>query len=95
MIVGVPFVRVRNRIDVHVPAIVVPVRVHNPDDYVHRAVRYTSLRILSGMNRMRDLEVRERDVLILFFFEHRRTHSCLAYRARFSSVYARGVAYEP
>lgn len=68
VIVGVPLVRVRNRIGVHVPAIVVPVRVHSPDGYVHRAIRGTSLRILSGMNRMWDLEVRERNALILFFF---------------------------
>lgn len=42
-VVSIPLVRVRHRVGIHVPAVVVPVRVHSPDERcVRHAIRTTA-----------------------------------------------------
>lgn len=62
LVASVPLVRILDRVGVHVPAIAVPVHVHRAQDQnilARKTVFITALRILAGLNSIRDIKVRQ------------------------------------
>jgi len=70
-VVGVPLVRILDRVRIHVPAIVVPVHVHSAKRRycTKNRLLHRPSAIAPGLNLIRDLKVRQFSIPILVFFE--------------------------
>jgi hypothetical protein len=78
MVAIIPPIRILNGVSIHVPAVVVPVSIHcakHTRVLVQKAIYVTILRILSGLNRIWDIKVRQPSTPILVFLKEYFPHS--------------------